>query len=92
MDTMAGVKWPRAAACRSSACATWWGRAISREADHVVYSQAGAGNQRGLHQGHVQPALRAVLLTLYWGRRSGRLAEADCAEMLRGLQSHAAGA
>lgn len=87
MDTMAGVKLAKQRGLPVIGLCNVVGSSISREADYVVYSQAGPEISVASTKAMCSQLCALLLLTLYWGRRSGRMSEDACAEMLRGLQA-----
>lgn len=54
-DTLAGLRIAREKGVKVAGLCNVVGSSIAREADAVIYTQAGPRNQRGIHQGHVQP-------------------------------------
>jgi glucosamine--fructose-6-phosphate aminotransferase (isomerizing) len=87
MDTMAGIKLAKGRGLPVIGLCNVVGSSISREADYVVYSQAGPEISVASTKAMCSQLAALLLLTLYWGRRSGRMAEDDCARMLRELQA-----
>ncbi len=86
MDTMAGVKLAKSRGLPVIGLCNVVGSSISRESDYVVYSQAGPEISVASTKAMCSQLCALLLLTLYWGRRSGRLDTAQCTAILRGLQ------
>ncbi len=85
MDTMAGVKLAKQRGLKVIGLCNVVGSSISREADYVVYSQAGPEISVASTKAMCSQLAALLLLTLYWGRRKGTMSEADCAELVREL-------
>ncbi|MDO9631366.1 MAG: glutamine--fructose-6-phosphate transaminase (isomerizing), partial [Humidesulfovibrio sp.] len=85
MDTMAGIKLARQRGLPVIGLCNVVGSSISREADYVVYSQAGPEISVASTKAMCSQLAALLLLTLYWGRRKGTMTEAACAEMVREL-------
>ncbi|MDO9084259.1 MAG: SIS domain-containing protein, partial [Humidesulfovibrio sp.] len=85
MDTMAGVKLAKQRGLKVIGLCNVVGSSISREADYVVYSQAGPEISVASTKAMCSQLAALFLLTLYWGRRKGTMSEADCAELVREL-------
>ncbi len=87
MDTMAGVKLAKSRGLPVIGLCNVVGSSISREADYVMYSQAGPEISVASTKAMCSQLCALLLLTLYWGRRNGTMSGDACAEMLRGLQT-----
>jgi len=87
MDTMAGIKLAKSRGLPVIGLCNVVGSSISREADYVMYSQAGPEISVASTKAMCSQLCALLLLTLYWGRRKGVMSEADCAALLRELAS-----
>ncbi|MDR3640218.1 MAG: glutamine--fructose-6-phosphate transaminase (isomerizing) [Humidesulfovibrio sp.] len=85
MDTMAGIKLAKQRGLPVIGLCNVVGSSISREADRVVYSQAGPEISVASTKAMCSQLTALLLLTLYWGRKSGAMTEAACADMVREL-------
>ncbi|GAB6124675.1 glutamine--fructose-6-phosphate transaminase (isomerizing) [Humidesulfovibrio idahonensis] len=85
MDTMAGIKLAKSRGLPVIGLCNVVGSSISREADYVMYSQAGPEISVASTKAMCSQLTALLLLTLYWGRRTGAMTEADCAAMVREL-------
>jgi glucosamine--fructose-6-phosphate aminotransferase (isomerizing) len=85
MDTMAGIKLAKSRGLPVIGLCNVVGSSISRESDHVIYSQAGPEISVASTKAMCSQLCALLLLTLYWGRRKGVMSEADCAALVREL-------
>lgn len=85
MDTMAGIKLAKSRGLPVIGLCNVVGSSISREADYVVYSQAGPEISVASTKAMCSQLTALLLLTLYWGRKNGSLTDAACADMVREL-------
>ena len=87
MDTMAGIKLAKGRGLPVIGLCNVVGSSISREADYVVYSQAGPEISVASTKAMCSQLAALLLLTLYWGRRAGNMTEDACAQMVREMQA-----
>ncbi len=85
MDTMAGIKLARSRGLPVIGLCNVVGSSISREADYVVYSQAGPEISVASTKAMCSQLCALLLLTLYWGHKNGSMTDETCAAMLREL-------
>jgi glucosamine--fructose-6-phosphate aminotransferase (isomerizing) len=85
MDTMAGVKLAKSRGLPVIGLCNVVGSSISREADRVLYSQAGPEISVASTKAMCSQLCALLLLTLYWGRRKGVMSADACAALVREL-------
>ncbi|MBU1248679.1 MAG: glutamine--fructose-6-phosphate transaminase (isomerizing), partial [Proteobacteria bacterium] len=87
MDTLAGIRLVRERGLKVLGLCNVVGSSVARESDYVVYTQAGPEISVASTKAMCSQLTALLLLTLYWGKKNGAIAEADYAKTLTGLRT-----
>ncbi len=85
MDTLAGIKLAKQRGLPVLGLCNVVGSSVSRESDHVLYTQAGPEISVASTKAMCSQLTALLLLALYWGGKKGTLPAADCARMVTDL-------
>jgi glucosamine--fructose-6-phosphate aminotransferase (isomerizing) len=85
MDTLAGIKLAKQRGLPVLGLCNVVGSSVSRESDHVIYTQAGPEISVASTKAMCSQLTALLLLALYWGGKRGTLAEADGARLVAAL-------
>ncbi len=85
MDTLAGIKLAKERGLPVLGLCNVVGSSISRESDHVLYTQAGPEISVASTKAMCSQLTALLLLALHWGLKKGTLDAARCARLVEGL-------
>ncbi|MCF8029630.1 MAG: glutamine--fructose-6-phosphate transaminase (isomerizing) [Desulfohalobiaceae bacterium] len=84
-DTLAGLRQAKQQGQQVLGLCNVLGSSIAREADGVVYTQAGPEISVASTKAMCSQMTALLLLALHWGRKGGKLGDSDCRDLLQGL-------
>lgn len=85
MDTLAGIKLAKERGLPVLGLCNVVGSSISRESDHVLYTQAGPEISVASTKAMCSQLTALLLLALHWGVKRGALSPDRCASLVEGL-------
>jgi len=85
MDTLAGIKLAKQRGLPVLGLCNVVGSSVSRESDHVLYTQAGPEISVASTKAMCSQLTALLLLALYWGGKTGTLPQNTCSELVTGL-------
>ncbi len=87
MDTLAGIKLARQRGLPVLGLCNVVGSSVSRESDHVLYTQAGPEISVASTKAMCSQLTALLLLALHWGAQKGTLDADRCARLVAGLSA-----